>query len=51
MNKKLPKYGKTITIIPVRDKVEKISDDAKIQEVFEKIMKKYAPALKKLANN
>jgi len=50
---KITTDGKTITITPVReqDKAKKISDDDKVQESFEKIMKQYAPALKKLAKN
>ena len=50
---KITTDGKTITITPIReqDKAKKISDDNKVQESFEKIMEKYAPALKKLAKN
>ena len=51
--------GKKIIIEPVatkeptrtKTKKVKVSTDNKIQKAYEKVVKKYAPALKKLAKN
>lgn len=43
--------GNSITIKPMRTKKAKISNDAKMQQVYENLVEKYAPALQKLAKN
>ena len=49
---KISTNGESIIITPVREaSLEKISENKIIQNAVEEVMKKYAPALKKLAKN
>lgn len=54
-NVKIKTDGKRIIIEPVIIKSEKakdsISEDKKMQQIYNKLVKKYGPALKKLADN
>ena len=43
--------GNKIIIEPIKSAKNKISSDPKMQKVYEKIVEKYKPALKKLAKN
>jgi antitoxin MazE len=43
--------GSRIIIEPKRAKQASISDDKKMQKIYEKLVAKYSPALKKLADN
>lgn len=43
--------GSRIIIEPKRVKQLTVSDDEKMQKIYEKLVEKYAPALKKLADN
>jgi antitoxin MazE len=43
--------GSRIIIEPKRVKQMTVSDDEKMQKIYEKLVEKYAPALKKLADN
>lgn len=43
--------GSRIIIEPKRTKKMIISDDKKMQKIYEKIVDRYAPTLKKLADN
>lgn len=46
--------GTRIIIEPIRETEESadiISEDKKLQDIYEKLIKKYGPALKKLADN
>lgn len=50
---KMSTDGKSLSIIPVREhepEVAKVSDNEKIQKAYERVVKKYSEALKKLAN-
>lgn len=51
---KIKTDGKSIIITPVSEEsstTQKVSDREEVQKAFEEIIKKYAPALKKLADN
>ncbi len=43
--------GTTLHITPIQKGIKKISDDKKLQAIIEKNITKYAPLLKKLADN
>ncbi len=43
--------GSRIIIEPKRVKQMTVSDDKKMQKIYEKLVERYAPALKKLADN
>jgi antitoxin MazE len=43
--------GTSIILKPVRSSKKKISNDTKMQKLYEDIVEHYAPALKKLAKN
>ena len=43
--------GRDIIIRPVRTKKAKISDDPKKQAIYEEIVRKYEPAMRKLAKH